>query len=144
MNYKVMAEDIIRYADRARLERFDLLGHAMGGKLAMTIGMLHSDRVQSIISIEAAPVDNTKTDPNLLSKNIQHLKDLLSFDIEGKTRKNVIDMLNEKFTDRGTAALVSMNLIYDGDQSNTVKWCTNIRGIRNNIETLIGFEHYGS
>ena len=139
-----MAEDVIRYADRAGVEKFDLLGHAMGGKLAMTIGTLFEDRVNSIITIEAAPVDNNKTDPNILKNNVKALDDLLNLDIEGKTRKTVIDMLNEKFADRGIATLVSMNIIYDGEQSNTVKWCTNIKALRNNIEKIIGFEEYGT
>ena len=129
MSYKEMAEDVIRYADQAGLNTFDLIGHAVGGKLAIAIGCLFKDRVKSIISLDAAPVDNN-SDPNLLQKNIKSLDELLSLDIEGKTRKTVIDLLNEKYTDKGIANIVSMNIIYDGDQSNTVKWWTNIRGIR--------------
>ena len=116
-----MAEDVIRYADQAGLNTFDLIGHAVGGKLAIAIGCLFEDRVKSIISLDAAPVDNN-SDPNLLQKNIKSLDELLSLDIEGKTRKTVIDLLNEKYTDKGIANIVSMNIIYDGDQSNTVKW----------------------
>ena len=132
MKYKEMAEDVIRYADNSKVNKFDLVGHAFGGKLAMTIGVLFQDRVNSIITLDAAPVDNT-SDPNILKKNIKSLETLLSLDIEGKTRKTVIDMLNEKFTDKGIANLVSMNIIYDGDQSNTVKWWTNIKAIKENI-----------
>lgn len=139
MSYQAMAEDVIRYADRSGVERFDLIGHSMGGKLAMAIGSLFEDRVNSIVSLDAAPVDNNKSDPKILENNRNFLNTLLSLDIDGKTRKNVIDMLNEKFPDRGTANLISMNIIYDGDSNNTVKWCTNLKALRDNLENIIGF-----
>ena len=134
MDYYVMAEDVVRkFSD---LEKFHVIGHAMGGKLAIALAVLYPDKVESVISLEAAPVDNTKYDPELLQKNIQSMNELLSLEIQGKTRKTVIDMLNDKYEDKGLAALVSMNIIYDGDQSNTVKWCTNIQGIRDNIDKI--------
>ncbi|CAI2375576.1 unnamed protein product [Moneuplotes crassus] len=143
MSYSAMAEDVLRYADRAEIDTFDVLGHAMGGKLGMIMANLYPNRVNSIISLDALPFDHNKTDSNILKSNIKVLDQLLSLDIEGKTRKSVIDMLNNEFSDKGVATLVSMNIIYDGEQSNTVKWCTNIKAIRNNIEKIIGYEDHG-
>jgi esterase len=143
MSYKTMAEDVVRYADNAGVDKFELVGHAMGGKLAMTTATLFQDRVESVISIEAAPVDNNHTDPNILKGNIQALDNLLSMNIEGKTRKSVVDMLNGKFADKGIAALVSMNIVYDGEQSNTVKWCSDLPAIRSNLPSIVGFEQTG-
>mmetsp|Transcript_3460 Transcript_3460/g.2925 ORF Transcript_3460/g.2925 Transcript_3460/m.2925 type:complete len:310 (+) Transcript_3460:31-960(+) len=143
MGYLDMAEDVVRYADRADVDTFDVVGHAMGGKLAMVMACKYPDRVNSVISLDALPIDNNETDPHVLANNIKAIDNLLALDIEGKTRKAVIDMLNTKFEDKGVAALVSMNIIYDGDQSNTVKWCTNIKAIRDNIEKIIGFVDQG-
>lgn len=122
MTYEDMANDLVRYLDKAQVSHVNVIGHAMGAKIGMALATLFEDRVQSVIALDAAPVDNALYDKDLLQKNQKSLDDLLSLDIEGKTRKTVIDMLNEKFEDKGVAALVSMNIIYDGNQSNTVKW----------------------
>ena len=36
-NYEVMSDDIIRFADQQRLDKFTLLGHSMGARAAMTV-----------------------------------------------------------------------------------------------------------
>ena len=33
MSYEVMADDIVRLADKLSLEKFTVLGHSMGGKI---------------------------------------------------------------------------------------------------------------
>lgn len=35
-NYRVMSDDIIRFADKMKLEKFVVLGHSLGGRCAMT------------------------------------------------------------------------------------------------------------
>ena len=44
MRYKDMAEDVLALADHLGIERFDLLGHSMGGKVAMYLALNHADR----------------------------------------------------------------------------------------------------
>jgi esterase len=36
MNYNVLSDDLIRFADSLKLEKFTLLGHSLGGRTAMT------------------------------------------------------------------------------------------------------------
>jgi esterase len=55
MTYHEMAEDILRYADEKRVEKFSLLGHNIGAKTAMTLSSLYPDRVSGLISIDTAP-----------------------------------------------------------------------------------------
>ncbi|MCH8331982.1 MAG: alpha/beta fold hydrolase, partial [Bacteroidetes bacterium] len=35
MNYRVMADDVRRFMEEENLEKIDLIGHSMGGKVAM-------------------------------------------------------------------------------------------------------------
>ena len=62
MNYREMVEDVIRYADKERLGRFTLLGHSMGAKTAMALAVLHPERIDGVIVVEAPPIirKNTK------------------------------------------------------------------------------------
>ena len=56
MNYEVLSDDIIRFADNLFLEKFTVLGHSMGGKTAMTVACRYPDRVDGVISVDSAPV----------------------------------------------------------------------------------------
>jgi pimeloyl-ACP methyl ester carboxylesterase len=56
-SYQVMSEDIIRFADLNKIEKFTVLGHSMGGRLAMTLACRFPDRLEGAISVDAAPVD---------------------------------------------------------------------------------------
>lgn len=55
MDYVAMAEDVIALMDRLNLERAHLMGHSMGGKVAMTLARLAPRRVASLIVADIAP-----------------------------------------------------------------------------------------
>jgi pimeloyl-ACP methyl ester carboxylesterase len=56
MDYPSMAADVIAFADARGLERFQLLGHSMGGKVAMAVALTVPDRVVSAIVADIAPI----------------------------------------------------------------------------------------
>ena len=60
MNYRVMAEDIVRFADKQKLEKFTVLGHSLGGRTAMTLACLFPERIEGCISVDSAPIDESK------------------------------------------------------------------------------------
>ena len=57
--YALLADDVIRFADQQQIDRFDVLGHSMGGRTACEMVARYPDRVDGCISIDAAPVDET-------------------------------------------------------------------------------------
>ncbi len=57
MNYNVLSDDIIRFADKHRLDKFTILGHSLGGRTAMTLACRYPERIDGCISVDAAPVD---------------------------------------------------------------------------------------
>ena len=59
MNYNVLSDDIIRFADKEGLEKFTLLGHGLGGRTAMTVACRYPERVDGLISLDAAPVNGS-------------------------------------------------------------------------------------
>lgn len=56
MDYPSMAEDVLAYMDRQSLDRVAVLGHSMGGKVAMQLALAAGDRVERIIVADIAPV----------------------------------------------------------------------------------------
>lgn len=53
----MITDDILRFADKQKLDKFTVLGHSLGGRSAMTFAGRFPDRVDSCISVDAAPVN---------------------------------------------------------------------------------------
>ena len=53
--YDLYAEDVIRFADNHGLQKFDLLGHSLGGRVAMTIACKYPHRVDGVICLDSPP-----------------------------------------------------------------------------------------
>ncbi|OUR59657.1 alpha/beta hydrolase [Colwellia sp. 39_35_sub15_T18] len=56
MSYEDLAEDIINLLDKLAIQQCHILGHSMGGKIAMQIALAHSQRVNKLIVADIAPV----------------------------------------------------------------------------------------
>lgn len=54
-NYQVMADDVAAYCKANNLEKVDVIGHSMGGKVAMFLAMNHPDLVDKLIVADIAP-----------------------------------------------------------------------------------------
>jgi len=56
MGYAQMADDVLALLDRLSIPRAHLLGHSMGGKVAISLARLAPERVASLIVGDIAPV----------------------------------------------------------------------------------------
>lgn len=55
MDFPVMVEDLLAWLDERGLGSVDLLGHSMGGKLAMSFACRHPERVRRLVVVDIAP-----------------------------------------------------------------------------------------
>lgn len=56
MTYRAMSEDVMALMDKLGIAKAHVLGHSMGGKVAMTMARLAPQRVASLIVADIAPV----------------------------------------------------------------------------------------
>ncbi|SHF73245.1 esterase [Modicisalibacter ilicicola DSM 19980] len=56
MDYATMADDVLALLDRLDVPRCDLLGHSMGGKVAISVARLAPERLASLIVADIAPI----------------------------------------------------------------------------------------
>ncbi|WP_420317378.1 alpha/beta fold hydrolase [Ekhidna sp.] len=54
-DYHVMVEDIVELMDDEGIQEAHILGHSMGGKVAMHLATKYSDRVNRLIVVDIAP-----------------------------------------------------------------------------------------
>ncbi|MDF7670261.1 alpha/beta fold hydrolase [Orbaceae bacterium ESL0721] len=64
MNYPAMAQDIIELCHDLQLKEVIIIGHSMGGKVAMKLTELAPELIKQIVVLDIAPVDYNKTDPH--------------------------------------------------------------------------------
>jgi esterase len=73
MTLAEMAQDVSDTMDALGLKQAHLLGHSMGGKIAMLLALQQPQRVQSLVVVDIAPVAYTRGD-------VQVLQGLLALD----------------------------------------------------------------
>ncbi|MBI0157437.1 MULTISPECIES: alpha/beta fold hydrolase [Gilliamella] len=61
MNYQAMAEDIVELCHDLQLQNLILIGHSMGGKVALQLSQLIPQQIAKICVIDIAPVKYTQT-----------------------------------------------------------------------------------
>jgi len=54
-NYEVMVDDLLFYMDHYKIEKVNLLGHSMGGKVAMLFAVTFPYKVNALIIADIAP-----------------------------------------------------------------------------------------
>lgn len=55
MDYGALAADVLRYLDEVGIRRASVIGHSMGGKVAMTLACAAPDRVSHLVVVDIAP-----------------------------------------------------------------------------------------
>ncbi len=56
MDYPAMAADVVAYMDAHNLDKAWVLGHSMGGKVAMVLAMRYPALVKALVVVDIAPV----------------------------------------------------------------------------------------
>ena len=57
MTYDTMIDDVLAWMDARSLSRVSMLGHSMGGKVAMRLACRHGERVERLVIVDIAPKD---------------------------------------------------------------------------------------
>lgn len=57
MDYQVLAQDVVNLLDALSIDSCHILGHSMGGKIAMKIALSFPERVNKLIIADIAPVE---------------------------------------------------------------------------------------
>ncbi|RAJ96470.1 alpha/beta fold hydrolase [Aliidiomarina maris] len=129
MTYDEMAADVIAVADAEGLDEFHLLGHSMGGKIAMEIALRHPSRVRSLIVADIAPVAYDARHSTILDA-------LSALDVSQiNSRQEADKALAERIESQGVRQFLLKNL---RKQEDTWGWRMNLAALQDNYAQLIG------
>lgn len=128
MDFPVLASDLLELMEAHDLAQAHLIGHSLGGKVAMRFAVNHPERVSSLVVVDIAP----------RQYGLHFQKDfaaMRALDLGSiKNRKQADDALAESVGDWGQRQFLLTNL--QRDSEGTYYWAANIDVLAESLPTI--------
>lgn len=128
MNYSLMANDVAEFLDARGLSEVFVLGHSMGGKVAMQFALQHPQRVRKLVVVDMAPRAYKPVHEPIFAA-------LLALDLSSfQTLKQIEDALASSIPGLVLRRFLLKNIGRNSD--GTLFWKMNLRGVADNYSHL--------
>jgi len=132
-NYNSMSADIIEFMNEHCIEKTHIIGHSMGGKIAMYTAAKHPNKIESLISIDIAP-KNYSQNKNLAQHKII-LKTMLNVNLKDLTqradlKKQLAFNINSDYNFHFFAKNIKLN------KNKKFEWKLNVPVLYNEIKSV--------
>lgn len=132
--YTDMADDLLEYFDEHDLDQAALIGHSMGGKLAMIFALLNPEKIGRLVVADISPVDYRKLGNTF---HQQLLATLLALDLSRHSSLSAIHHeLETRLGDRQLAMFLAKNLAKN-DTSGGYGWRCNLPVLQRYLRHLL-------
>ncbi len=127
-DYDVMVKDVIELMDDEGISKSHIIGHSMGGKVAMHLATQHADRVEKLIVVDIAP-------KHYPPHHQQIFEGFHSVDFTNlQNRKDADDQMAKVISNFGVRQFILKNL--DRRKDGSFGWKLNIKAIEHAIENV--------
>jgi esterase len=126
--YILMSDDLLELMNDEKLDKAILLGHSMGGKVAMQFAVMHPERVEKMIVVDISP----KQYP-IVNKDIADALEKVDLN-KVTTRKEAETILSGDIKDAGTLQFLLKNLYWDDNQK--LAWRFNLETLKNRLANV--------
>ena len=130
MDYPTMTADVLDFLNQQGIGRADLLGHSMGGKIAMWFALHHAERLNKLVVADIAPV----TYRHGFAKLITALKALPLTELSN--RKQAETFLADAIPDLSYRQFLLQNLVLEQGH---YRWRINLDYFACNADHIAGF-----
>jgi esterase len=130
MDYSTMTEDLAQFIDQQQLSTVSLLGHSMGGKVAMWFALQHPNKVDKLIIADIAPVSYT----HCFDLTINALKTLPLAEL--KNRKQAEEYLASAIPELSYRQFLLQNLVLE---NGAYRWRVDLDIFAANAPNIVGF-----
>ena len=131
LDYQVMAEDVRQLVERLSLDSCSIIGHSMGGKVAMQLASSYPDLLEKLVVVDIAPVAYPEGADNHM--NVLAAMDAVKLD-EVKSRTEAEVTLKGFIPEEAIRKFILTNLIRNGQ--GLFEWRINKDAIRKNYPAL--------
>ena len=127
--YPAMAEDILKLTQDEKIYKITLLGHSLGGKVAMQFASMYPEKLEKLIVVDMAP-KYYSTD-----RNMDFTRNLLQVNLsEMKSRKEAEEKILSVVDKWNIAQLLLKNIYWNDD--NKLAWKLNLKVIADNVDII--------
>lgn len=132
MDYPTMAQDIVELMKHLTIDSAIILGHSMGGKIAMELALTSPERVEKLIIADIAPVEYPP-------HHNQIIAGLKSIDLATINQRKDADKQLAQYVDNiGVRQFLLRNLVSENEQ---FSFKCNIENIDNNYSQIMKTYH---
>jgi len=140
-NYLVMADDLLEFMNEHQIYSSIIIGHSMGGKVAISFTAIHPERVKRLIVVDISP--RTYSLDMGDQQALEHqtiLETLSSINLKGiKKREEVDQLIIHRIPQPRIRQFILKNLVRA--KENYFRWKLNIGVLMNSIpQVLAGLE----
>lgn len=132
ISYELMAEDVHDLITHLELDNCILIGHSMGGKVAMKLASNHPEYISKLIVLDMAPYAYTERKHDNV---FDGLKAVLSS--PPSNRAQAMALLSEHITMDGVRQFLGKSLYREGDH---MQWRFSVSAIWDNYWNILGWE----
>jgi len=130
MTYSEMIDDLRLFLDEHDLERASILGHSLGGKVAMLFALLYGQMVEALVVVDIAPVRYDHT-------YLAHVEAMRNIRLEDCANRRQVDrQLARGVEDATLRTFLMQNLV---SRKGAYAWRVNLEAIGASLEDLSGF-----
>lgn len=124
-DFQVMTEDVLRWLDEFELREVRLIGHSMGGKVAMRLACRHPERVRRLVVVDIAPREKEPS-------HVAEFQALLELPLDRiSSRADADRMLAERISSSPMRQFLLTNLVRRSNGS--FAWQANVKGLARNL-----------
>jgi len=122
MTLTEMAEDVLAFMDANHLSEASVLGHSLGGKVAMQLALLHPTRVSKLMVADIAPVAYASHHNNVFDG-------LNAVDLSLLTSRKDADLILQQYIDEEEVRLFILTNLYRNDRGG-FDWRINLSALQ--------------
>jgi pimeloyl-ACP methyl ester carboxylesterase len=130
MDYALMAGDVAEFLDAQKLDAVNVLGHSLGGKVAMQLALTHPARVRKLVIVDIAPRPYSPEHRPIFEA-------LLAIDLKPfHSRREIEDALAPRIPDLALRRFLLKNLAHESQDARAFKWRIPLPAIFTNYPKL--------
>lgn len=138
-SYTLMSYDLLELFDELQLDKASIIGHSMGGKVAMQFALVHPERIGSLIVVDIAPwshLESNGQSTQIVSEHQKIIEGLKSIPLNSLKSRNEADEILAQWV-KGTMVrqFLLKNLKRENDGS--FSWKLNLSAISDNITNMM-------
>jgi len=130
-NYDLMSKDVYNYIKHHQIKNVSIIGHSMGGKVAMYFSIYHSQLIKNLIIVDISPRKYNNEHKII----IKALSEILQVKLE--SRKDAEVILSKYDIPKHTSQFLLKNLFWNEDANLAFRF--NLNAIKKSINDLLDF-----